>query len=166
MGQSGSNTAQQSDCRRVATGRKLRDSGLRVTAQRLAVLTWLSEHPHTSAEEVRTGVQKQLGSVSMQAIYGVLNACVATGLVRRIDPAGSSGRFECRVDDNHHHVVCRNCGRVEDTDCIIGARPCLTPADDHGFAIDEAEVVFWGVCPECRIEKGSEPIASNQPRGP
>lgn len=148
-------TGQSDDCRSVLQ-KQLRDSGLRVTAQRLAVLNWLAVHPHANADEVRSGVQQQLGSVSLQAVYGVLAVCTTAGLLRRIDPAGHSARFECRVDDNHHHMVCRNCGRIEDTDCAGGESPCLTPADDHGFVIDEAEVVFWGICPRCRIETTPE----------
>lgn len=153
--------AEQCDDRHAAFAEQLRNAGLRVTAQRLAALSWLSSHPHASADEIRTGVQGQLGSVSTQAVYGVLAACMGAGLVRRIDPAGSSGRFECRVGDNHHHVICRNCGHVEDTDCVIGERPCLTPADNHGFVVDEAEVLFWGLCPRCRTETMSDGAVSS-----
>lgn len=145
-------TTPQSGDTRAAIGKTLRTGGLRVTAQRIAVLGWLADHPHSSAHEVRSGVRAQLGAVSVQAIYDVLGACSAVGLVRRIDPAGHSARFECRVGDNHHHVVCRRCGRIEDTDCPAAKRPCLTPVDDHGFAIDEAEVVFWGVCLCCQAD--------------
>lgn len=128
---------------------QLRVAGLRVTAPRQCVLQWLVEHPHATAEQIRSGVAEQLGSVSTQAIYDVLAACTGVGLVRRIEPAGHPARFERRTGDNHHHLVCRSCGRTEDVDCAIGTRPCLTPSDDHGYALDEAEVVFWGLCPTC-----------------
>jgi Fur family ferric uptake transcriptional regulator len=127
----------------------LRDAGLRVTNPRRAVLAWLAEHPHSTVDAIGAGVRKQLGSVSTQAIYDVLGACTDAGLLRRIEPAGHPARFERRAGDNHHHLVCRQCGRTEDVDCVVGARPCLTPSDQHGFAVDEAEVVFWGVCPTC-----------------
>lgn len=140
FGKDGSTTTQEA----------LRARGLRVTAQRLAVLDWLATHPHTNADEVRGGVQQRLGSISVQAVYDVLAACTTAGIVRRIDTAGHSARFECRTGDNHHHIVCRSCGRMEDTGCRVNERPCLTPADDHDFSIDEAEVVYWGICPDCR----------------
>ncbi|MGI9003672.1 MAG: Fur family transcriptional regulator [Pseudonocardia sp.] len=129
--------------------RALRAVGLRVTTPRRAVLAWLAEHPHSTADAVGVAVREQLGSVSTQAVYDVLGACVDAGLLRRIEPAGHPARFECRVGDNHHHLVCRGCGRTEDVDCVVGARPCLTPVDDHGFTVDEAEVVFWGRCHTC-----------------
>ncbi|NMO92166.1 Fur family transcriptional regulator [Actinomycetospora sp. TBRC 11914] len=128
----------------------LRAVGLRVTAPRRAVLTALADHPHATADAVATAVRGELGSVSTQAVYDVLAACVDAGLVRRIEPAGSAARYETRTGDNHHHVVCRSCGRTADVDCVVDERPCLTPSDDHGFVIDEAEVVFWGLCPACR----------------
>lgn len=128
---------------------QLRRAGLRVTAPRQSVLQWLAEHPHATAEQIRSGVRQRLGSVSTQAVYDVLAACTRAGLVRRIEPAGHPARFERRTDDNHHHLVCRSCGRTEDIDCAVGARPCLTPSDDHGYVVDEAEVVFWGLCPTC-----------------
>jgi Fur family ferric uptake transcriptional regulator len=127
----------------------LREAGLRVTNPRRAVLAWLAEHPHSTVDAIATGVREQLGSVSTQAIYDVLGACTEAGLLRRIEPAGHPARFERRAGDNHHHLVCRRCGRTEDVDCVIGARPCLTPPDEYGFAVEEAEVVFWGVCPTC-----------------
>jgi len=127
----------------------LRAAGLRVTAPRLAILAWLVEHPHTTADAIGVGVRERLGSLSTQAVYDVLGACTDAGLVRRIEPAGHPARFERRVGDNHHHLVCRRCGRTDDVDCVVGACPCLTPVDDHGFAVDEAEVVFWGMCPTC-----------------
>lgn len=129
--------------------RLLRLAGLRVTGPRRAVLGWLVEHPHSTAEAIGAAVRAQIGTVSTQAVYDVLGACTAAGLLRRIQPAGHPARFERRVGDNHHHVVCRHCGRTDDVDCAVGAPPCLEPADDHGFAVDEAEVVFWGACPAC-----------------
>jgi len=129
---------------------ELRSAGLRVTAPRCAVLDWLGEHPHATADDVLQGVRELLGAVSVQAVYDVLGACTENGLVRRIELAGQPARFERRTGDNHHHVTCRSCGRVEDVDCVVDARPCLSPSHAHGFEIDEAEVVFWGLCPECR----------------
>ncbi|EIV91626.1 Fur family transcriptional regulator [Frankia sp. QA3] len=130
----------------------LRGAGLRVTGPRLAVLDVLAEHPHATADAVAEQVRARLGTVSKQAIYDVLAAFVTAGLVRRIEPAGSPARFETRTADNHHHLVCRVCGRVADVDCVTGARPCLEPGDDAGFVIEEAEVVFWGVCRSCRSD--------------
>ncbi|HEX3788459.1 MAG TPA: Fur family transcriptional regulator [Pseudonocardiaceae bacterium] len=127
----------------------LRAAGLRVTNPRRAVLAWLATHPHSTVDKIGAAVRPQLGSVSTQAIYDVLGACEKAGLLRRIELAGHPARFELRVGDNHHHLVCRRCGRTEDVDCVVGERGCLTPADDHGFRIDEAEVVFWGLCTGC-----------------
>lgn len=127
----------------------LRGAGLRVTAPRLAVLSALDEHPHADTETVARSVRHKLGSVSPQAVYNVLAALADAGLVRRIEPAFSPARYELRVGDNHHHLVCRRCLAAVDVDCIVGRRPCLTPVDAHGFAVDEAEVTFWGVCPQC-----------------
>jgi Fe2+ or Zn2+ uptake regulation protein len=129
--------------------RLLRDAGMRVTAPRLAVLGWLADHPHSTADQVTTAVRAQLGTVSTQAVYDVLHAFTDAGLVRRIEPAGHPAQYETRTGDNHHHVVCRSCGRTEDVDCVRGTRPCLHPSDTAGFAVDEAEVVFWGTCPDC-----------------
>lgn len=129
---------------------QLRAAGLRVTAPRVAVLGAVAAHPHSDADEIAVAVRSELGSVSTQAVYDVLKACVGAGLLRRIEPAGSPARYETRIGDNHHHLVCRNCGAVTDTDCVVGAVPCLVPSDDHGFAVDEAEVTFWGLCPDCR----------------
>lgn len=129
---------------------ELRRAGLRVTVPRTAVLEWLTEHPHATADQIASAVRQRLGSVSTQAVYDVLGVCGDAGLVRRIEPAGHPGRYERRTGDNHHHVVCRWCGRTQDVDCAVGARPCLVPDQDHGYAIDEAEVVFWGLCPDCR----------------
>jgi Fe2+ or Zn2+ uptake regulation protein len=128
----------------------VRASGLRVTASRLAALRALEVHAHADTDTVIRSVRTELGSVSPQAIYNVLAAFVDAGLVRRIEPAGSVALYELRVADNHHHVVCRTCGVVEDVDCAIGKRPCLTPSDTHGFVLDEAEVTYWGICPACQ----------------
>ena len=127
----------------------LREHGLQVTAQRLAVLRAVSEHPHSPADEVHTIVTAELGTISKQAVYDALAALTDKGLVRRIQPAGSPARYETRAGDNHHHLICRTCGRTVDVDCAVGDTPCLTAADDSGFEIDEAEVVYWGRCPEC-----------------
>ncbi|UGT52907.1 transcriptional repressor [Nocardia asteroides] len=136
--------------------RLLREAGLRVTAPRLAVLNAVAARPHADAEAITAAARAALGTVSTQAVYDVLNACVRVGILRRIEPAGSPARFETRTGDNHHHLVCRSCGAVVDTDCVVGAAPCLQPADDHGFAIDEAEVVFWGLCPDCRNQEDAK----------
>jgi len=128
----------------------LRAAGLRVTSPRVAVLVALHEHPHSTADTVARHARDALGSVSTQAVYDVLAACTQAGLVRRIEPAGSPARFETRTADNHHHLVCRSCGAVADVDCALGETPCLTPSPEHGFVLDEAEVVFWGYCPTCQ----------------
>jgi Fur family ferric uptake transcriptional regulator len=135
--------------------RALRAAGLRVTMPRLAMLTWLAGHPHATVDAIAAGVRERFGTVSTQAVYDMLAACAAAGLLRRIEPAGSPARFERRVGDNHHHAVCRRCGRTEDVDGVIGAQPCLTLAEDMGFAVDEAEVVFWGACPACKTAESS-----------
>jgi Fur family ferric uptake transcriptional regulator len=134
----------------------LRGAGLRVTLPRRAVLAWLTGNPHSTVDSIKAGVRRQLGSVSTQAVYDVLNVCAAVGLLRRIELPGSPAKFERRVGDNHHHLVCRECGRTEDVDCVVGARPCLTPVNEHGYQIDEAEVVFWGRCPECGALTGDD----------
>ncbi|MGH3773578.1 MAG: Fur family transcriptional regulator [Pseudonocardiaceae bacterium] len=136
---------------------QLRQAGLRVTAPRQAVLRWLAEHPHATAAQIRSGLAQRLGPISAQTVYDVLAACAAAGLVRRIEPAGHPARFERRTGDNHHHVVCRSCGRAEDVDCAVTVRPCLTPSDDHGYLLDEAEVVFWGSCPSCQDLSRQDP---------
>ncbi|MHB8219738.1 MAG: Fur family transcriptional regulator [Acidimicrobiales bacterium] len=128
----------------------VRSVGLRVTASRVAVLHVLSRHPHADTETVIDHVRTELGSVSPQAVYNVLAAFVEAGLVRRIEPAGSVALYELRVADNHHHVVCRRCGSVQDVDCAVGERPCLTPSEAHGYVLDEAEVTYWGLCPGCQ----------------
>ncbi|WP_328605041.1 transcriptional repressor [Amycolatopsis sp. NBC_00345] len=135
---------------------QLRSAGLRVTGPRVAVLEWLAQHPHTTADEVAVGVRGVLGSVSTQAVYDVLAACAGAELVRRIEPAGHPARFETRTGDNHHHLVCRACGRTEDVDCVHGSAPCLEPSATAGFVIDEAEVVFWGLCPDCSTHHHEE----------
>ena len=127
----------------------LRGVGMRVTGPRLAVLRALNEHPHTDAETVARAVRERIGTVSTQAVYDVLRALTAAGLVRRVEPAGSRARYETRVGDNHHHLVCRSCGTVVDVDCAVGSAPCLGPVDDGGFVVDEAEVTFWGLCAQC-----------------
>src|SRR5579875_780221 len=129
---------------------RLREHGVQVTAQRLAVLRAVSQQPHTTADEVEQHVRDQIGAVSRQAVYDALGTLSERGLIRRIQPARSPARYEARVDDNHHHVVCRHCGTTADVDCAMGLRPCLTPSEDHGFQIDEAEVIYWGICPDCQ----------------
>ena len=133
----------------VANDVLLRQHGLQVTAQRLAVLRALSERPHSTAEDIDTLVRAEIGAISRQAVYDALAAFTDKGLVRRIHPAGSPARYENRVGDNHHHVICRECNRMEDVDCAVDYTPCLTAADDFGYEIDEAEVIYWGRCPEC-----------------
>ncbi|MCW2863023.1 MAG: ferric ion uptake regulator [Actinoallomurus sp.] len=128
----------------------LRSAGLRVTAARLAILDSVRAGDHLDVDAVTSQVRDRLGHVSFQAVYEALHAFTAAGLVRRIEPAGSPARFESRVGDNHHHLVCRQCGRLTDVDCTIGEAPCLEPADDAGYLVDEADVTFWGICPDCR----------------
>jgi len=128
---------------------QLRSASLRVTRPRVAVLAALREHPHVDTETVIAAVRSEIGMVSHQAIYDVLRALTDAGLVRRIQPAGAIARYEVRVGDNHHHVVCRSCGDIADVDCAVGHAPCLTASDDHGFVVEEAEVVYWGTCPRC-----------------
>ena len=133
----------------------LREAGLRVTRPRVAVLDAVRRHPHADTESIIAAVRTDLGEVSHQAIYDVLRALTTAGLLRRIQPSGSHARYEARVGDNHHHVVCRSCGVIADVDCAIGPAPCLKPSHDHGFAIDEAEVIYWGLCLECSRGRGS-----------
>jgi Fe2+ or Zn2+ uptake regulation protein len=127
----------------------LRGASLRVTRPRVAVLSAVHEHPHADTDSIIAVVRADLGEVSTQAVYDVLRALTSAGLVRRIEPSGSVARYESRVADNHHHLVCRSCGAIVDVDCAVGDTPCLTASHDHGYAIDEAEVTFWGVCPTC-----------------
>ena len=133
--------------------RMLRDASLRVTRPRVAVLATVHDHPHADTSSVIGLVREQLGEVSQQAVYDVLRALTETGLVRRIQVAGSVARYEARVGDNHHHVVCRSCGTIADVDCAVGVAPCLTAADDHGYVIDEAEVVYLGLCSACSANR-------------
>ncbi|HEX4953727.1 MAG TPA: Fur family transcriptional regulator [Thermoanaerobaculia bacterium] len=128
----------------------LRRHGLQVTAQRLAVLKAVSRQPHATADDVAEAVRAEIGAISRQAVYDALSALADKGLVRRIQPAGSAARFEDRTGDNHHHLICRVCGRTVDVDCAIGVAPCLSPAESSGYEIDEAEVIYWGRCPDCR----------------
>ena len=128
----------------------LRSAQLRVTRPRLAVLEAVHALPHADTDAIIDGARGRLGDVSHQAVYDVLRVLTTAGLVRRIQPSGSVARYESRVADNHHHVVCRSCGAIADVDCAAGHAPCLTASDDHGFVIDEAEVTYWGLCPDCR----------------
>lgn len=147
----------------------LRRHGLHVTAQRLAVLAAVSERPHGTTDEVIRAVRDEIGVVSRQTVYDALAILAEKGLVRRIQPAGSPARYEDRTGDNHHHLICRVCGRMVDVDCAVGDAPCLTPADAAGFTVDEAEVVYWGHCPDCAsgapATGPSAPGPSPPPRG-
>ena len=135
---------------------ELRARGLRVTAPRLAVYRAVAQAAgHPDVEEIATRARALIGSLSTQAVYDALRALSAVGMLRRIEPAGSPARFETRVGDNHHHVVCRICGTAQDVDCLVGQEPCLTPADAGGFLVDEAEVTFWGICPRCQAAPAS-----------
>jgi Fur family ferric uptake transcriptional regulator len=127
----------------------LRATGMRLTGPRLAVLTEVWNNPHADVDTIAAAARKKLGSVSTQAVYDVLHALTQADLIRRIEPAGSPARFEARVGDNHHHIVCRYCGAIADVDCAMGQRPCLEASDPHGYIIDEAEVTYWGICPDC-----------------
>ena len=127
----------------------LRPRGIQVTAQRLAVLRAVSGQPHITADAVAEAVRSQIGAISLQSVYDALGVLVTEKLIRRIQPSGSPARFEDRVGDNHHHLICRICGRVVDVDCAVGTAPCLTAGDDNGYEIDEAEVAYWGRCPDC-----------------
>ena len=134
---------------------ELRGVGLRVTAARVALLEIVRDGDHLGVDAIASGVRGRIGHVSVQAVYEALNALTAAGLVRRIEPTGSPARFEGRVGDNHHHVVCRSCGVVADVDCAVGEAPCLTASNDRGFSIDEAEVIYWGLCPDCSTASSS-----------
>ncbi|TGD88327.1 transcriptional repressor [Mycolicibacterium sp. CH28] len=140
---------------------QLRAAELRVTRPRVAVLEAVYAHPHADTETIFGAVRAALPEVSRQAVYDVLHALTAAALVRRIQPSGSVARYEARVGDNHHHVICRNCGTIADIDCAVGEAPCLTPADDsgqlEGFVLDEAEVIYWGYCPDCMAHESSRP---------
>ncbi|WP_127498267.1 Fur family transcriptional regulator [Actinoplanes solisilvae] len=146
----------------MSRGEKLlREHGLRVTKPRIAVLEILAEGGHLEVEDIARRARARLDSVSTQAVYDVLGALSRAGLARRLEPAGSPARYEARVGDNHHHIVCRGCGEIADVDCVIGERPCLSPANSHGFELDEAEVTFWGLCPACQ-SRSAETIADNR----
>jgi Fur family transcriptional regulator, stress-responsive regulator len=138
--------------------RMLREVELRVTRPRLAVLSAVHGRPHADTDSIIRLVRQDLGEVSHQAVYDVLRALTNAGLVRRIQPSGSAARYEARVGDNHHHVVCRSCGAIADVDCAVGSAPCLEAAEDHGFAIDEAEVIYWALCPDCAAQ---QPVPSD-----
>ncbi|MFF8192959.1 Fur family transcriptional regulator [Streptomyces bobili] len=132
-----------------STAEELRGAGLRVTAARVALLDTVRDGDHLGVEAIAAGVRDRVGHISLQAVYEALHALTAAGLLRRIDPPGSPARFEGRVGDNHHHLVCRSCGTVADVDCAVGHAPCLTASDNRGFSVDEAEVIYWGLCPAC-----------------
>jgi Fur family ferric uptake transcriptional regulator len=140
----------------------LRQRGIQITAQRLSVLRAVSGQPHITADAVAEIVRADIGAISLQSVYDALSLLAAEGLIRRIQPAGSPARVEDRVGDNHHHLICRVCGRVVDIDCAIGSAPCLIAADDMGFQIDEAEVAYWGRCPDCIAQSRSEPDAARR----
>ena len=134
---------------------ELRRAGLRVTAARVALLEIVRAGDHPGVEAIASGVRERIGHISLQAVYDALHALTGAGLLRRLEPAGGQPRFERRVGDNHHHIVCRSCGAVADVDCAVGEAPCLTASDDHGFLIDEAEVIYWGLCPDCSTARSS-----------
>jgi Fur family transcriptional regulator, stress-responsive regulator len=138
------------------TADELRGAGLRVTAARVALLETVRGGDHLDVEAIATGVRGRVGHISVQAVYEALHALTAAGLIRRIEPAASPARFEGRTGDNHHHIVCRSCAAVADVDCAVGEAPCLIASDDHGFSIDEAEVIFWGLCPGCSAASSSD----------
>ena len=144
--------------------RTLRDAALRVTRPRLAVLAAVHDSPHADTKSIVAQARDELGDVSQQAVYDVLHALTAADLVRRIHVKGAAARYEARVGDNHHHVVCRSCGAIADVDCVVGEVPCLTASDTHGFVVDEAEIVFRGLCPDCS-EKSVNPELERIPNG-
>jgi Fe2+ or Zn2+ uptake regulation protein len=141
--------------RSPSTAEELRGAGLRVTAARVALLETVRDGDHLGVEAITSGVRDRIGHISLQAVYDALYALTEAGLIRRLEPAGSPTRFEGRIGDNHHHVVCRSCGVVADVDCAVGEAPCLTASDDGGFSIDEAEVIYWGLCPDCSTARSS-----------
>jgi Fur family transcriptional regulator, stress-responsive regulator len=134
---------------------ELRGAGLRVTAARVALLETVRDGDHLGVDAIASGVRGRIGHISLQAVYDALYALTGAGLIRRLEPAGSPARFEGRVGDNHHHVVCRSCGVVADVDCAVGEAPCLTASEDHGFSIEEAQVIYWGQCPACSTARSS-----------
>ncbi|MFF7721160.1 Fur family transcriptional regulator [Streptomyces luteogriseus] len=137
------------------TAEELRGAGLRVTAARVALLEAVRDGDHLGAEAIASEVRGRVGHISVQAVYEGLHALTAAGLIRRLDPPGSAALYEGRVGDNHHHLVCRSCGAVADVDCAVGHAPCLTASDDRGFAVDEAEVIYWGLCPACSTARST-----------
>ena len=139
----------------------LRSRGIPVTAQRIAVIKTVDRHPHATADEVVEGVKQDIGSISRQAVYNVLGLLSEKGLLNRVQPSGHPARYETRAGDNHHHVVCRMCGSMEDVDCAVGYTPCLQAAQDHGYDINEAEVIYWGICPACQKKLEAEKSASS-----
>jgi Fe2+ or Zn2+ uptake regulation protein len=142
----------------VSLGREqLRSAGLRVTRPRLAVLAEIGEHPHADVDAIGVGARSRLGSLSTQAVYDVVHALTGAGLLRRIEPAGSPARFEVQTGDNHHHLVCRACAAIVDVDCAAGRAPCLQASDDAGYVVDEAEVTYWGLCPDCQETHDARP---------
>jgi Fur family ferric uptake transcriptional regulator len=144
----------------------LREHGLPVTAQRIAVLRAVSGRPHGTADAIAADVRDGIGAISRQSVYDSLAILAEKGLIRRIEPAGSPARYEARTGDNHHHLICRTCGKTTDVDCAAGRAPCLHAADDHGFLIDEAEVIFWGTCPDCLPARGKAKISKPLPITP
>ncbi len=140
----------------------LRERGVQVTAQRLAVLRALAATPHSTAADIGTVVRAELGAVSLQAVYDALATLTEKGILRRIQPAGSAARYETRVGDNHHHLICRSCGQMVDVDCAVGETPCLTAADGAGYEIDEAEVIYWGRCPACVAASATGTTSENE----
>jgi Fur family ferric uptake transcriptional regulator len=141
--------------RSPTTAEELRGAGLRVTAARVALLETVRHGDHLGVDAIASEVRDRIGHISLQAVYDALYALTEAGLIRRLEPAGSPARFEGRVGDNHHHVVCRSCGVVADVDCAVGEAPCLTASDDRGFSVDEAEVIYWGLCSACSIARSS-----------
>ena len=149
----------------VDVEQRLRGAGLRVTRQRVAVLEALADHPHTDTAEVLADVRTRLDSVSHQAVYDCLATLPDAGLVRRIQPAGSTAHYEVQSGDNHHHLVCRGCGAVVDVPCVTGSAPCLEAGEDHGFVIDEAEVIYWGTCPACATTRPHSTLITTPTKG-
>jgi Fe2+ or Zn2+ uptake regulation protein len=139
-----------------------RQRGVQVTAQRLAVMRAVSRHPHATTDQIEEVVREEIGAVSRQAVYDALGILTDKGLIRRIQPARSPARYENRVDDNHHHLVCRSCGSTEDVDCAVGHTLCLTASHDHGFVVEEAEVIYWGICPVCQREAAAPYLSRSQ----
>jgi Fur family transcriptional regulator, stress-responsive regulator len=142
--------------------RMLREHDLQVTAQRLAVLRAVTEHPHGTANDIADDVRRTIGTISRQSVYDTLTLLTERDIIRRIQPAGSSARYEDRIGDNHHHLVCRSCDRLVDVDCAVGEVPCLIPVDAGDFLVDEAEVTYWGICPACQTQRSTRKPASTE----